>query len=110
MSDYAARFSVEGKRALVTGASKGSGAEISRVLADAGADIAIVGRDLQGLESTRRAVVDKGRQCVVIEADLQTVDGARSAVAQAINQFGTVDILVNNAGIFHRHSILDMTV
>jgi NAD(P)-dependent dehydrogenase (short-subunit alcohol dehydrogenase family) len=44
MSDYASRFSVEGKRALVTGASKGIGAEIATVLADAGADVGIVGR------------------------------------------------------------------
>lgn len=45
MSEYATRFSVQGKRALVTGASKGLGAEIAIVLADAGADLAITGRD-----------------------------------------------------------------
>jgi NAD(P)-dependent dehydrogenase (short-subunit alcohol dehydrogenase family) len=110
VSDYAKRFGVEGKRALVTGASKGLGTEIAAVLADAGADLAIVGRDKAGLETTRQTIVGKGRRCVVIEADLQTVDGPRTAAAQALEFFGTVDILVNNAGIFHRQSILETTV
>jgi NAD(P)-dependent dehydrogenase (short-subunit alcohol dehydrogenase family) len=110
MSEYAARFSVEGKRALVTGASKGLGAEIATVLADAGADVAIVGRDREGLEVTRLAVTSKDRRCVVIEADLSTVEGPRVAGAQALDFFETVDILVNNAGIFHRQSLLETSV
>lgn len=110
MSDYASRFSVQGKRALVTGASKGIGAEIAAVLADAGADVAIVGRDKHGLEDTRKAVVAKNRKCVVIEADLQTVEGAQLAGQQALAALGTVDILVNNAGVFYRQSILETTV
>ncbi len=107
MSDYASRFSVQGKRALVTGASRGIGAEIAIVLADAGADVGIVGRDAEGLEATRQAVTQKGRRCVAIRADLQTVDGPPSAGRQALEFFGTVDILVNNAGVFHRQSILE---
>lgn len=110
MSDYASRFSVQGKRALVTGASKGIGAEIATVLADAGADVAIVGRDKAGLEDTRKAVASKGRKCFVIEADLQTIDGARLAGKKALESLGTVDILVNNAGVFYRQSILETTV
>jgi NAD(P)-dependent dehydrogenase (short-subunit alcohol dehydrogenase family) len=109
MSDYASRFSVQGKRALVTGASRGLGAEIAAVLADAGADVAIVGRDAEGLAATRQAVVGKGRRCVVIQADLGTVDGPHAAGLQALEFFGTIDILVNNAGIFHRQSILETT-
>lgn len=110
MSDYASRFSVAGKRALVTGASKGLGAEIATVLADAGADVAIVGRDTAGLEAIRQAVASRGRRCLAIQADLQTVEGPRAAGAKALDFFGTVDILVNNAGIFHRQSILETTV
>ena len=110
MSDYASRFSVEGKRALVTGASRGIGAEIAAVLADAGADVAITGRDAAGLEATRQAVSRKGRRCVVIQADLGTVEGPRSAADQALDFFGTVDILVNNAGVFHRENLLETTV
>jgi NAD(P)-dependent dehydrogenase (short-subunit alcohol dehydrogenase family) len=110
MSDYARRFSVQGKRALVTGASRGIGAEIATVLADAGADVAIVGRDLKGLEGTRQAVVNKGRRCVAIHADLGTIDGPRTAGSRALEFFGTVDVLVNNAGIFRRQRILETSV
>ena len=79
MPDYASRFSLEGKRALVTGASRGIGAEIATVFADAGADVGIVGRDAEGLEATRDAIAAKGRRCVVIQADLRTVEGPRIA-------------------------------
>jgi NAD(P)-dependent dehydrogenase (short-subunit alcohol dehydrogenase family) len=109
MSDFAKRFSIAGKRALVTGASRGIGAEIALVLADAGADVAIVGRDAKGLEATRQAVANKARRCVAIKADLATVDGPRIAGGRALEFFGAIDILVNNAGIFYRQSILETT-
>jgi 2-deoxy-D-gluconate 3-dehydrogenase len=110
MPGYADRLSLQGKRALVTGGSKGLGAEIARVLAEAGADLAIVGRDAAGLEATRRDVAALGRRCVAIEADLEAVEGARSAGTQALEAFGTIDILVNNAGVFHRQPLLETTV
>jgi NAD(P)-dependent dehydrogenase (short-subunit alcohol dehydrogenase family) len=75
MPDLASRFSLQGKRALVTGASRGIGAEIATVFADAGADVAIVGRDAKGLDATRQAIAGKGRRCVAIQADLRTVEG-----------------------------------
>src|SRR3977135_3423460 len=106
MPDYASRFSLQGKRALVTGASRGIGAEIATVFADAGADVGIVGRDAAGLEETRRAVAGKGGRCVVIQADLATAEGPRAAGRTALEFFGTIDILVNNAGVFHRESLL----
>jgi NAD(P)-dependent dehydrogenase (short-subunit alcohol dehydrogenase family) len=110
MPDYAARFSLQGRRALVTGASRGIGAEIAAVLADAGADVAIVGRDETGLEATKRTVADKGRRCVVIEADLRTAEGPRAAGRKALESFGTVDVLVNNAGVFPRATLLEATL
>jgi NAD(P)-dependent dehydrogenase (short-subunit alcohol dehydrogenase family) len=110
MLDRASRFSLQGKKALVTGASRGIGVEIATVFADAGADVAIVGRDAEGLEATRQAIVGKGRRSVAIQADLRTVDGPRTAGIQAIEFLGTVDILVNNAGVFHRESLLETTV
>jgi NAD(P)-dependent dehydrogenase (short-subunit alcohol dehydrogenase family) len=110
MLDRASRFSLQGKGALVTGASRGIGVEIATVFADAGAEVAIVGRDAEGLEATRQAIAGKGRRCVSIQADLRTVDGARTAGTRAIEFLGTVDILVNNAGVFHRESLLETTV
>lgn len=110
MDDYLKRFSIAGKKAVVTGGSKGIGAEVARVLAQAGADVAIVGRDRAGLAETQAAVVDAGRDCLVIEADFRTVEGPQQAGRQALDYFGTVDILVNNAGIANVKSLLDVSV
>jgi NAD(P)-dependent dehydrogenase (short-subunit alcohol dehydrogenase family) len=93
------RFSLTGRRAFVTGASKGIGAEICAVFADAGADIVAVARDPGGLAATAAAVRAAGRDCLTIEADLATIDGPRHAAARALDARGTIDILVNNAGI-----------
>lgn len=108
--DYVQRFSVAGKTALVTGGSKGIGAVTARVLAGAGADVAIVGRDRKGLAETQAAVQEAGRKCFVIEADLATVDGPRQAGEAALDHFGTVDILVNNAGVAPLDNLLEMSV
>ena len=110
MQDYTKRFSLKGKRALVTGGSKGIGAVVATVLAKAGADVAIVGRDRVGLAETKTAVEASGRECLVIEADLSTADGPRHAGEAALDRYGVVDILVNNAGIARVYSLLDTTV
>jgi NAD(P)-dependent dehydrogenase (short-subunit alcohol dehydrogenase family) len=110
MADYTSRFGLQGKRALVPGASRGIGAEIATVFADAGADVGTVGRDAEGLEATRQAIADKGRRCLAIQADLRTVEGPRTAGVQALDFFDTVDILVNNAGVIHIQSVLETTV
>jgi NAD(P)-dependent dehydrogenase (short-subunit alcohol dehydrogenase family) len=104
------RFSVQGKRALVTGGSKGIGAMVAEVLAQAGADVAIVGRDQADLAQVAACVRDTGRDCLVIEADLGTVEGPRLAGEAALAHFGTVDILVNNAGISRPASLLETKV
>jgi NAD(P)-dependent dehydrogenase (short-subunit alcohol dehydrogenase family) len=106
---YLERFSLANKKALVTGGSKGIGAVAAQVLAEAGADVAIVGRDHAGLEETRRAVEATGRRCISIEADFETADGPRRAGEEALKQFGTVDILVNNAGIARITNLLELS-
>ena len=108
--EYTKRFSVEGKKALVTGGSKGIGAVTAEVLAKASADVAIVGRDTEGLAKTKEAVEAADRECLTIEADLATVDGPRLAGEAALDHFGTVDILVNNAGVAPLDSLLEMSV
>jgi NAD(P)-dependent dehydrogenase (short-subunit alcohol dehydrogenase family) len=110
MAAWTERFSLEGKRALVTGASKGIGLETCKVLADAGADIAAVARDKAGLGEASNAVEASGRRCVTIEADLASVVGAKAAAAKALDAFGTIDILVNNAGVAFITPLVSATV
>ena len=94
----------------MTGASKGIGLETCKVLADAGADIAAVGRDQAGLAEAKAAVEAKGRRCVAITADMATPEGPAEAARQALAAFGTIDILVNNAGIALIDTLMDAKV
>lgn len=104
------RFALTGRRALVTGASKGIGAEICAVFADAGADIVAVGRDEAGLAGTAAAVRAHGRRCLTVAADMGTIEGPRAAAAAALAEHGTIDILVNCAGIARLAPALELSV
>jgi NAD(P)-dependent dehydrogenase (short-subunit alcohol dehydrogenase family) len=93
------RFRLDGAVAVVTGAGGGIGRAGSVAFAEAGADIAIVGRNRAKLEETARAVEKTGRRALIAEADVTneaSVGHAREAILRA---FGKVDILFNNAGI-----------
>lgn len=109
MSSYKERFSIEGKKALVTGGSKGIGAVAAQVLAEAGADVAIVGRDAAGLAETKQAIEATGQECLVIEADMSDAEATRRAGETALAHFGVIDILVNNAGMSRPDSLLTTT-
>jgi 2-deoxy-D-gluconate 3-dehydrogenase len=110
MGDATSSFRLDHQRALVTGASRGIGAEISTVLAAAGADLVLSGRDLAGLEATRQAVEGLGRRCHALPVDLRSVEETRRLADQALALLGTVDILVNNAGVVFVDDLLHTTL
>ena len=103
-----ALFSLEGHVAVVTGAGGGIGGSAAVALAEAGADLALVGRNVKKLKQTAEAVERAGRRALVLEADVTdeaAVEAARDAV---IAEFGRADILFNNAGITSPKLLVDM--
>jgi NAD(P)-dependent dehydrogenase (short-subunit alcohol dehydrogenase family) len=91
-------FELTGKKAFITGASRGIGQAIAVAFADAGADVALVARTADGLAETASDVEAVGRKAVVIRADVTSEEQVSAAAAEAIDQLGYVDIVVNNAG------------
>ena len=92
-------FNLEGKTALVTGASSGIGKEIALVLAEAGADVAVAARRLDRIEETADEIRGLGRRAVPIQADVSDSQQVDDMVSQATESLARIDILVNNAGI-----------
>ena len=103
----ASPFDLTGKVALVTGANTGLGQGIAVALAQAGADIAAVGRSVPS--DTEAQVLALGRRCAWIEASLDDTSSISGIVESATAHFGRVDILVNNAGTIRRNDALDFT-
>lgn len=100
-----------GKRALVTGGSRGIGAAIATALADKGADVAITYESASDrAESVIRAIVAKGRKAFAIQADSADPAAIKRAVNTATSQLGGLDILVNNAAIALYSSIADFPI
>jgi NAD(P)-dependent dehydrogenase (short-subunit alcohol dehydrogenase family) len=92
-------FSLAGKRALITGASRGIGRAIAEGLAKAGADVAIASRSADALKQAAEAIRATGRKVEPIIMDVSQVADCRRGVAEAAERLGRLDILVNNAGI-----------
>ena len=94
-------FRLDGKSALVTGASAGLGAAIAVALAEAGADVACHGNS-RSPEATCASVAAAGRRALPVVGDLSDKEVPRRLVEQTLEEFGRLDILVNNAGIIRR--------
>ena len=94
------QFSLTGKKALVTGSSKGIGASIAQALAQAGADIVLVGRTKDSLEATKSAIINIGQKVEIVLCDVSSAD----AIKEAFSDIAAlkVDILINNAGSISR--------
>lgn len=91
-------FRQDGKRALVTGGSRGLGRSMALALAEVGADIIITGRTRDTLDSTATEIRALGRQAWTIKADMADPAACETAVAQVLRDLGPIDILINNVG------------
>lgn len=100
-------FDLAGKVAVVTGANTGIGQGIAVALAEAGADIAAVGRSRAAETATKIRAL--GRKCELIDANLSSIKPVEGVVSQVLDSLGSLDILVNNAGIIRREDSLDFT-
>ncbi|MGY1680466.1 SDR family NAD(P)-dependent oxidoreductase [Geodermatophilus sp. SYSU D01176] len=92
-------FRLDGRVAIVTGASSGLGAVFARALAEAGADVALGARREERLADTRAAVEAAGRQAITVRTDVSRPEDCQGLVDATVAEFGKVDVLVNNAGV-----------
>jgi len=95
LSVGASLFSLAGKRALVTGGTKGIGLAIGLALAEAGAEILVSGRHEAGLEAAAQNFADAGLKCATVKLDVADTD----SIAAGFARVGRLDVLVNNAGV-----------
>ncbi len=93
------RFRLDGRVAIVTGASSGLGVDFARGLAEAGADVVLAARRVERLGATAKIVESVGRSALAVAVDVADPASAERVVATAMEAFGRVDVLVNNAGV-----------
>ncbi|MBL8173787.1 MAG: SDR family oxidoreductase [Bryobacterales bacterium] len=96
--------------AVITGASRGLGRAMALALAEAGAKLALVARDLAKLEETAEGVRALGAECELFVADVSKEDSVRALEEKVVARFGACHILVNNAGINLRKNITEFTL
>lgn len=103
------QFSLAGRSALVTGATRGLGRAFAIALAEAGADIVVHGRDASLAAEVAEEIQELGRKASVVLGDLTDTTGVAEVVAEATAAMGPVDVLVNNAGACIHAPALDVT-
>ena len=101
-------FDLTGRRALVTGVSRGLGLQMARALARAGADLVITARKLESLDESRRDLESFGHDVLPVALDVRVEDSIRTAV-EAAAAAGPLDVLVANAGCNVRKPALEIT-
>jgi NAD(P)-dependent dehydrogenase (short-subunit alcohol dehydrogenase family) len=92
-------FSLEGKVAVVTGASSGLGSGFARALADAGADVVLAARRLDRVQAVAAEIEATGRRALAVQTDVTSPDQCAALATAAVDAMGRVDVLVNNAGV-----------
>lgn len=89
---------LDGKVAIVTGASYGLGVLFAEILASAGADVVVTARSVDKLQETKKLVEGLGRRCLAVAGDVTSYDDCDRVATETMKAFGRIDVLVNNAG------------
>jgi gluconate 5-dehydrogenase len=92
------RFRLDGKKLFITGGSRGLGREMALAIADAGADVILVGRETDSLEKTANDVRAFGREAITIQGDIGNPTECETICKNALEEHGPIDILINNVG------------
>jgi NAD(P)-dependent dehydrogenase (short-subunit alcohol dehydrogenase family) len=104
------KIDLTGRTAVITGASRGLGEAMAKALAEAGAQIALVARDLTRLEQVRRSITERGATAAVFAADVTQEKDVAAMAATVQQKFGHPQILINNAGINIRKNLVDFSL
>ena len=99
---------VQGRVALVTGASQGIGRACALVLAEAGATVALAARNREKLEAVAAQITSAGGQAAVFPLDVTNEDQIKATIKEVVAKLGRIEILVNNAGITHDQLLIRM--
>jgi 3-oxoacyl-[acyl-carrier protein] reductase len=102
------KMNLEGKVALITGASQGIGRDCALVFAEAGADVALGARNLEKLAAVAGEIEKLGRKALSLALDVASEEAVREAIAKVQETWGKIDILVNNAGITRDNLLMRM--
>jgi len=103
------RFSLAGKVSVLTGAKRGIGRALATALAEAGSDVVLLIRGVEGAAEAVRELESLGVRATAIEADVTQADDVRKAVEEVLNRFDRVDVLINNAGTCIHRAAVDVT-
>lgn len=103
-------FDLTGKVAVITGASSGLGADAARAYAEQGADVALLARRKEKLDTVCTEITQKtGRRAIAVPCDVSDESSVKSAVEEVLAKFGKIDILLNNAGVAQPGSVETLT-
>ncbi|SHJ28448.1 SDR family NAD(P)-dependent oxidoreductase [Hespellia stercorisuis] len=103
-------FDLTGKVAVVTGASSGLGADAALAYAEAGADVAVLARRVEKLETVKADIEKTGRKAIAVPCDVTDEESVKTAMQTVLDTFGHIDILLNNAGVAVRGGVDSMSV
>jgi len=109
MKEVYSIFDVDGKTAIVTGASKGIGYGIAECLAKAGVNLVLASRNPSDGEKAQKKLSQYGAKVIYIPTDVSKIDSVENMVNKTLKQFGRIDILVNNAGVINRRPLVELT-